>query len=85
MRKVMRRGNFTSVADLEEKLRAFLKYFNQTLAWIPILPLATKDLPPEGAAAAAVIRSPVYTIVARQPNWKRSRLPSQGMRMSIAS
>lgn len=32
MRKVMRRGNFTSVADLETKLRAFLTYFNQTLA-----------------------------------------------------
>ena len=27
----MRRGNFTSVADLETKLRAFLTYFNQTL------------------------------------------------------
>ena len=32
MRKVMRRGNFTSVADLEEKLRMFLKYFNITMA-----------------------------------------------------
>lgn len=32
MRKVMRRGNFTSVADLEAKLRAFLTYFNKTLA-----------------------------------------------------
>jgi hypothetical protein len=32
MRKVMRRGNFTSVADLEEKLRRFLKYYNTTMA-----------------------------------------------------
>lgn len=28
----MRRGNFTSVADLEDKLRAFLEYFNHTMA-----------------------------------------------------
>lgn len=32
MRKVIRRGNFTSVADLEAKLKAFLDYFNQVLA-----------------------------------------------------
>jgi hypothetical protein len=32
MRKVIRRGNFTSVADLEAKLRAFLAYFNVVLA-----------------------------------------------------
>ena len=32
MRKVIRRGNFTSVANLEEKLRAFLSYHNLTLA-----------------------------------------------------
>lgn len=32
MRKVIRRGNFTSVVDLEDKLRAFLKYFNEVLA-----------------------------------------------------
>ena len=32
MRKVIRRGNFTSVADLEAKLRAFLDYFNLVLA-----------------------------------------------------
>lgn len=32
MRKVMRRGSFTSVADLEDKLHQFLKYFNHTLA-----------------------------------------------------
>jgi len=32
MRKVVRRGNFTSVADLEEKLRWFLDYYNRTMA-----------------------------------------------------
>jgi hypothetical protein len=32
MRKVIRRGNFTSVADLEAKLKAFLQYFNAVLA-----------------------------------------------------
>lgn len=32
MRKVMRRGNFTSVADLEDKLQRFLHYFNETMA-----------------------------------------------------
>jgi transposase len=32
MRKVMRRGDFTSVDDLEDKLRQFLKYFNETMA-----------------------------------------------------
>ena len=32
MRKVVRRGNFTSVADLETKLRQFLTYYNATMA-----------------------------------------------------
>ena len=32
MRKVMRRGNFTSVADLETQLREFLQDFNTTMA-----------------------------------------------------
>lgn len=32
MRKVIRRGSFTSVADLEAKLKAFLTYFNLVLA-----------------------------------------------------
>jgi DDE superfamily endonuclease len=32
MRKVVRRGNFPSVADLEEKLRQFLTYYNTTMA-----------------------------------------------------
>ncbi|MGH9422249.1 MAG: transposase [Thermoanaerobaculia bacterium] len=32
MRKVIRRGNFTSVADLTDKLRRFLDYFNRVFA-----------------------------------------------------
>lgn len=32
MRKVVRRGSFTSVADLEAKLRAFVDYYNQLMA-----------------------------------------------------
>jgi DDE superfamily endonuclease len=32
MRKVIRRGNFLSVADLEEKLRRFIAYFNRVFA-----------------------------------------------------
>jgi hypothetical protein len=32
MRKVLRRGNFTSVEDLEGKLKRFLTYFNETMA-----------------------------------------------------
>jgi len=32
MRKVVRRGNFPSVADLEEKLQRFLAYYNQTMS-----------------------------------------------------
>jgi hypothetical protein len=32
MRKVIRRGNFVSVADLEQKLLAFVDYFNRTMA-----------------------------------------------------
>ena len=32
MRKVVRRGNFTSVADLQQKLRSFLGYYNDTMA-----------------------------------------------------
>lgn len=31
-RKVLRRGNFSSVTDLESKLRDFLEYYNQTMA-----------------------------------------------------
>ena len=31
-RKLLRGGNFTSVADLEAQLRAFLDYYNATMA-----------------------------------------------------
>jgi len=32
MRKVIRRGNFTSVADLHDKLLRFITYFNEVFA-----------------------------------------------------
>jgi hypothetical protein len=32
VRKVIRRGNFTSLADLQHKLEAFVEYFNRTMA-----------------------------------------------------
>jgi hypothetical protein len=32
MRKVIRRGNFASLAQLEQKLLAFVEYFNRTMA-----------------------------------------------------
>jgi transposase len=32
VRKVLRRGNFTSTADLKEKILSFIDYFNQTMA-----------------------------------------------------
>ena len=32
MRKVIRRGHFTSVSDLQEKLRRFIGYFNEVFA-----------------------------------------------------
>lgn len=32
MRKVVRRGNFTSVKDLGNKLLSFIQYFNQVFA-----------------------------------------------------
>jgi hypothetical protein len=31
-RKVLRRGSFTSVEDLEEKVLAFIEYYNRTMA-----------------------------------------------------
>ena len=31
-RKVLRRGSFTSTQDLQEKVLAFIAYFNQTMA-----------------------------------------------------
>ncbi len=32
MRKVIRRGNFTSVEDLQDKILAFIDYFNRVFA-----------------------------------------------------
>ncbi len=32
MRKVVRRGNFSSQEDLKQKIYAFIKYFNETMA-----------------------------------------------------
>ena len=32
MRKVIRRGNFTSTEDLRDKILAFIAYFNQVFA-----------------------------------------------------
>lgn len=32
MRKLLRRGSFTSVEDLEDRLRRFFEYFNATLS-----------------------------------------------------
>ena len=32
MRKVIRRGSFSSVSELEERLRRFIQYFNETMA-----------------------------------------------------
>ena len=31
-RKLLRGGNFTSVADLEDQLRQFMEYYNKTMA-----------------------------------------------------
>ena len=31
-RKVIRRGNFTSVEDLDEKITRFIDFFNKTMA-----------------------------------------------------
>ena len=32
IRRVIKRGNFTSLADLREKILAFIDYFNRTMA-----------------------------------------------------
>ena len=32
VRKLLRRGNFTSLADLETQIRAFIEYYNRTMA-----------------------------------------------------
>ena len=59
MRKVVRRGNFTSVKDLEEKLRRFISYFNEVFAkpfrWtFTGRPLQTGGLEKPGRGAVAV-------------------------------
>jgi hypothetical protein len=32
VRRLLRRGNFTSVEDLRERILAFIAYFNKTMA-----------------------------------------------------
>jgi transposase len=59
MRKVVRRGNFTSVADLQEKLLRFIDYFNEVFAkpfrWtFTGRPLQTGGLDKPGRRALAV-------------------------------
>jgi hypothetical protein len=61
MRKVVRRGNFTSVQDLEEKLRRFISYFNEVFAkpfrWtFTGRPLQTGGLDKPGRLAVAMAR-----------------------------
>ena len=59
MRKVVRRGNFTSVADLKDQLLRFIAYFNEVFAK-PIRwtftgrPLQTGGLDKPGRPALAV-------------------------------
>lgn len=59
MRKVVRRGSFTSVNDLEEKLLRFISYFNEVFAkpfrWtFTGRPLQTGGLEKPGRSAATV-------------------------------
>ena len=59
MRKVVRRGNFTSVSDLKEKLLRFISYFNEVFAkpfrWtFTGRPLQTGGLEKPGRQAVAV-------------------------------
>ena len=59
MRKVVRRGNFTSVSDLKEKLLRFISYFNEVFAkpfrWtFTGRPLQTGGLEKLGRRAPAV-------------------------------
>ena len=59
MRKVIRRGNFTSVSDLKEKLLRFISYFNEVFAkpfrWtFTGRPLQTGGLEAPGRLALAV-------------------------------
>jgi hypothetical protein len=60
MRKVVRRGNFTSVTDLKEKLRRFITYFNEVFAkpfrWtFTGRPLQTGGLAKPGRQALVVV------------------------------
>ena len=32
VRRLLKRGNFTSVADLQERILAFIAYFNKSMA-----------------------------------------------------
>src|SRR5919204_4653297 len=59
MRKVVRRGNFTSVTDLKDKLLRFIAYFNEVFAkpfrWtFTGRPLQTGGLDKPGRQALAV-------------------------------
>jgi len=59
MRKVVRRGNFTSVTDLKDKLLRFIDYFNEVFAkpfrWtFTGRPLQTGGLDKPGRQAFAV-------------------------------
>jgi hypothetical protein len=59
MRKVIRRGSFNSVSDLEEKLLKFISYFNEVFAkpfrWtFTGRPLQTGGLDKPGRRAAPV-------------------------------
>jgi hypothetical protein len=59
MRKVVRRGNFTSVTDLQAKLLRFINYFNEVFAkpfrWtFTGRPLQTGGLDKPGRQARAV-------------------------------
>ena len=61
MRKVVRRGTFTSVSDLKEKLLRFISYFNEVFAkpfrWtFTGRPLQTGGLEKPGSRAHAVAR-----------------------------
>ena len=65
---------------------AAFEQVKRILAWIPTVPLGTKDLPlAVGRGAKVTISRSLYTIAERQPNWKWRRRPSQGIRMSVFS
>ena len=50
MRKVIRRGSFTSVKDLRDKLLNFIAYFNRVSSIRPSLPLDVHGSPADGEA-----------------------------------